>query len=274
MNSEYARRRNGRAGVRISRTLLCALLLAAPVALDAQRGDRGGRGERVRVEDAPENPPYDGRFTFVRIRYEVGLGGGGFGRRGRDVPWAHDYPRGERHFTKLFDELTTARVRTQESVILSLDDPELFKYPVAYMAEPGFWTTTEAEVEGMRTYLKKGGFFIFDDFRGQHWYNFEAQLRRVLPDARLVPLTVDHPIFDSFYKIETLVSRDPIYGAQPEYYGVFEDNDPSKRLMIIVNYNQDLSEYWEFSDEGWFPIDLSNEAYKLGVNYMIYALSR
>ena len=26
--------------------------------------------------------------------------------------------------------------------------------------------------------------------------------------------------------------------------------------------------------KGWFPIDLSNEAYKLGVNYMIYALSR
>ncbi len=253
--------------------LLAACLAAmAPAALDAQRGR--GRGERGRAAEPPENPPYDGRFTFVRIRYDVGLGGGGFGRRSRDLPWAHDYPRGERHFTKLFDELTSARVRTQESVILSLDDPELFKYPIAYMAEPGFWTTTEAEVEGMRAYLAKGGFFIFDDFRGQHWYNFEAQMRRVLPEARLVRLTVDHPIFDSFYKIETLVSRDPIYGAQPEYYGIFEDNDPTKRLMVIVNYNQDLSEYWEFSDEGWFPIDLSNEAYKLGVNYMIYALSR
>ena len=29
--------------------------------------------------------------------------------------------------------------RIDGSNILSLDDPELFNYPVAYMAEPGFW---------------------------------------------------------------------------------------------------------------------------------------
>ncbi len=44
--------------------------------------------------------------------------------------------------------------------------------------------------------------------------------------------------------------------------------------MMIVNYEFDVGEYWEFSDEGVFPIDLSNEAYKLGVNYLIYAMSR
>ena len=58
------------------------------------------------------------------------------------------------------------------------------------------------------------------------------------------------------------------------FYGIFEDNDPNKRLLAIINYNNDMSEYWEFSDEGMFPIDMSNEAYKLGVNYIIYALTR
>jgi hypothetical protein len=58
------------------------------------------------------------------------------------------------------------------------------------------------------------------------------------------------------------------------FYGFFEDNDPKKRLLAIANYNNDLSEMWEFSDEGLFPVDMSNEAYKLGVNYVIYALTR
>ena len=43
--------------------------------------------------------------------------------------------------------------------------------------------------------------------------------------------------------------------------------------MAIVNYNNDIAEYWEWSDEGWFPIEITNEAYKLGINYMVYALT-
>jgi hypothetical protein len=37
-------------------------------------------------------------------------------------------------------------------------------------------------------------------------------------------------------------------------------------LVVIANYNDDIGEYWELSDVRCYPIDLSNEAYKLGVN--------
>ena len=57
------------------------------------------------------------------------------------------------------------------------------------------------------------------------------------------------------------------------FYGLFEDNDPGKRLMAIVNFNNDISEYWEFSDQGFAPVSDTNEAYKLGVNYIIYGLT-
>ncbi|MND06663.1 hypothetical protein D3C83_281640 [compost metagenome] len=58
-----------------------------------------------------------------------------------------------------------------------------------------------------------------------------------------------------------------------EFWGIFEDNDPAKRMIAIANYNNDIGDYWEYSATGFFPVDLSNEAYKLGVNYMIYGLS-
>ena len=41
----------------------------------------------------------------------------------------------------------------------------------------------------------------------------------------------------------------------------------------IVNYNNDVAEYWERSDTGFLPVDFTNEAYKLGVNYIVYALT-
>ena len=67
----------------------------------------------------------------------------------------------------------------------------------------------------------------------------------------------------------------PPYEEQepPIYYGLFEDNDPDKRLMAIVNFNNDISEYWEYSGQGFAPVPEENEAYKLGVNYVIYGLT-
>ena len=41
----------------------------------------------------------------------------------------------------------------------------------------------------------------------------------------------------------------------------------------LINYNNDVAEYWEWSDTGFLPVDFTNEAYKLGVNYIVYALT-
>jgi hypothetical protein len=62
-------------------------------------------------------------------------------------------------------------------------------------------------------------------------------------------------------------------GIRPSYLGIFEDNDPAKRLMVIANFDNDVPEYWEWSGQGVFPFDTSSEAYKLGVNYVIYGLT-
>jgi hypothetical protein len=99
-------------------------------------------------------------------------------------------------------------------------------------------------------------------------------MRRVLPDGRFVDIGPSDAVFDSFFKIESLdiIPQDYDQG-RPVIRGMFEDNDPHKRLLLIANFNTDISEYWEFSDTGFKPIDESNEAYKLGVNYIIYGMT-
>ena len=221
-----------------------------------------------------ENVPYDGRFTFNRLRFTPSRWGPGGYIWGLDLKWNHDYPRADSHFLKILEATTAIDVRPEGTNIFALDDPELFRFPVAYLCEPGFWTLTDAEARGLREYLLKGGFVVVDDFRGRHWYAFVEALSRVLPAARLIPLEATHPVFDSFFRIDPATIDHPYFApGPPAYYGVFEDNDPSRRLMLVANYNLDIGEYWEWSDTGFIPIELSNEAYKLGVDYVVYGMT-
>ena len=233
--------------------LLC-VALAATIA-SAQR-------RRTWIEP---NVAYDARFTFVRLRYQV------YGRSG----WEFDYPAMERNFMAIVDDMTSIAPHTKESNILDMDDPELLKYPIAYLSEPGNWLPDSSEAAGLRTWLAKGGFLIVDDFYGRQWDNFERFMRRVLPSARIFPMELAHPVFDSFFRISTLEGMrhpsDTRYAA--EYLGIFEDNDPAHRLQVIINYNNDIGDYMEWSGEGWYPVNLSNDAYKLATNYLVYGLT-
>jgi hypothetical protein len=242
--------------------LLVALLLLFVVTgpLDAQRRRGRGRGEGGGAI-AP-NTENEHEFTFVRLQYT----GGGW-----NPGWYHDYPRAEQNFARILEAVTLLDPYMGGSNILRLDDPELFKYPLAYLSEPGYWSMSEAEAEGLRNYLLKGGFLIVDDFGGWDWQNFELQMRRVLPELQPVRLDMRHPIFNSFFDIRDIVFPYSYRGVA-EFWAYFENNDPEGRLLVVANYNTDIGEFWEYSDYGFVAIDLSNEAYKLGVNYLMYAI--
>lgn len=245
-------------------TALAAGVVAAPTPMPGPAGESAADVARP----GPGAVPYSGRFTFVRLRFEANGPGMGY-----TPPWAHDYPKAERNLMRILDEVSLLGPRTADTNILEVGDPDLFKYPVAYICEPGFWSPTDREVEALRAYLLKGGFLIVDDFRGGEINHFTTQMRRVLPGVELVEMELSHPVFRSFFQVESLEFTAPTFRRfEPVFYGIFEDNDPTRRLLAVVNYNNDIGDYWEFSDVGWMPVELSNEAYKLGVNYIMYAM--
>jgi Domain of unknown function (DUF4159) len=228
------------------------------------------------------NLAYDGRFTFARIKYESRPGGDYF----YGIPaWAHGYltidggERSEENLMKITQEISMLDSSPERTVVVALDDPELSRYPLAYMAEPGWWTLNDREAAGLRSYLLKGGFIIFDDFRDDgrmftgQWENFERNIRKAFPGALLFDLDPSNPVFHSFFEVneETLPNAYDV--GRPMIRGLFEDNDPSKRLMAVANYNSDISQFWQFSATGFRPVSESNEAYKLGVNYVIYGMT-
>ena len=97
---------------------------------------------------------------------------------------------------------------------------------------------------------------------------------RVLPGARFVDVDAAHPIFHSFFEIDSLDIVPQFYDqGRPVFRALFEDNDPHKRMVAVVNFNTDISNFWEYSALGFKPMEESNEAYELGVNYLFYALT-
>jgi hypothetical protein len=257
--------------------LITALIaLAAGAAFAQRRGYFFGEGEEA---IQLRNAPYDVRFTFVRLKYTTLPGGYWY----RGLPaWAHGYPVSEENLMRIMSEISYLNPRVEDLDVLAMDDPELFKYPVAYVIEPGWWTMTDTDVSSLRTYLQKGGFLIVDDFKvrgwgggmgGGGWETFEEQMLRVLPGAQFVDLDESLPIFHSFFEVKSLRDFPQAYNAGPAVFrGIYEDNDPRKRLQVVINYNTDISQFWEWSGRGLRPIDDTNEAYKLGVNYLIYGL--
>src|SRR3954452_22190781 len=139
---------------------------------------------RAAREPAIQNAPYDGRFTFARLKYTTAPGGYWY----QGMPsWSHGYPISEDNLMRIMNEVSDLGARVDAFNVFSLDDPELSKYPIAYITEAGWWQMNEAEGQAFRAYLQKGGFVIFDDFKvagtfgagGGGWATFEANMKRV-----------------------------------------------------------------------------------------------
>jgi hypothetical protein len=269
----------------LRRAALLATVVAVVLGLSAaalaqrQRGRRGFGGftgsRQLRGQEP--NAPYDGRFTFVRINYDTAPGG--FWYRGLPA-WSHGYPISEENLMKIMNEVSYLGADDQHFNTLALDDPEVFKYPLIYIIEVSWWAMTDKEGAALRAYLAKGGFVIVDDFKAtgdfgsDGWEVFAQNMRRALPDAKFVDMTPSDPIFHSFFEINSLANFPQAYNAgAPVFRGLYEDNDPTKRLQMIVNYNTDISQFWEWSGRGLRPFDETNEAYKLGVNYIMYGMT-
>ncbi|MFQ5742079.1 MAG: DUF4159 domain-containing protein [Acidobacteriota bacterium] len=214
-------------------------------------------------------------FYFTRAIYN------GYGYR-RYGSWATDYPKADRQFLWGLRRLTNIDAYEGENPV-QLTDPKLRGFPFLYALEVGYMSLTEPEVEALRSYLLAGGFLMIDDFWGtREWQNFDYQIRRVLPALEIVDIPLNHPIFHTFYNIEEILQvpgvRYAWYGGVtwerdgyiPHVRGIF---DAEGRLMVVINWNTDLGDAWEWAEDPYYPLPYSTFAYQLAVNTIVYAMS-
>ncbi len=217
-------------------------------------------------------------FYFSRVAYR-----GYRGFYGRGGSWATDYPKADQIFLSFIDRLLPNLDAFEKEFVVLLQEPELRRYPFLYALEVGRMSLNPEEVEGLRSYLLAGGFLVIDDFWGtREWENFEYEIRQVLPEYEIVDLSIDHPIFTTFYEIEEIIQvpnvNQGVYGGPtherdgyvPMVRGIHDENG---RLMVIINWNTDLGDAWEWADNPRYPLKYSTYAYEMGVNFIVYAMS-
>ena len=247
---------------------------------DGPRGQTGGRclvpGYRGTGEEDLPTPrninPTD--FTYARVRYHTQRWRGEMG----EVPWHHDYPDGDTMFPTSLGRLTTTQTTPNSYQLVDIDSKELFQYPFIYMSEPGYLNLLPADIKNLREYLDRGGFLLMDDFRGNEYDNsqFEnmaRQMNRLFPDRQMEPVGASHPIFHTFYDLSPSDMLPPyrLYNSgELQFFGI---SDEKGRLQVMIDFNNDLSEYWQALDVGQCSIHEASLSVELGVNYAIYAMT-
>jgi Domain of unknown function (DUF4159) len=274
--------------------LVVVLVLLASAAAYAQFGQFNGGGRRgggfnqgptggqclvpgygpSGEEDLPTPRKIDHiGFVYGRVRYNMQP------FRMREVPWHHDYPDGDTMFPTTLGRLTLTDTDFNSFQIVDVDSKELFKYPFVYMSEPGYLNLLPADVKNLREYLDRGGFLLMDDFRGNpesdmsQYENMRYQLKKVFPDREIQPVPSNHPIFHSFYDVEPKNMLPPYRifpSGEPAWLGI---SDAKGNLQVMIDFNNDLSEYWQALDTGACSIHEAGAAVELGVNYAVYAMT-
>jgi hypothetical protein len=215
-----------------------------------------------------------GEFHFLRMIY-VDNGVRGFGRGW----WQQDYPEAEDHFMANVTRLT--RINAGPSMVLPLTDKRLFEYPWLYATQTGYWQLSEEELDNLREYLLRGGFLMCDDFWYEDEYEvFALTMRRLFPDRDIVELHGDDAVLHVVFSINESTQIPGMRHLQgrgqvqqlppPRWFGIYDDN---KRLMVGINYNQDVGDSWEHADTPEYPEPMTAQGYRFGINYIIYAMT-
>ena len=219
-------------------------------------------------------PAASARFVFRRRGHQDWAKG--------NSSWTQDYPRADRHFSQAIRRLTRIHVRSVEQPVNLDDGNDVFNWPWLYAVQTGEWDLTDAQAAKLRDYLLRGGFFMCDDFWGpDQWAVFEQSMKRVFPDRPVVDLQNSDPIFHTIYDLDDRyqvasmgsVNAGRTYKCNPceaRWRGIYDDKG---RLLVAMSFNSDVGDSWEWADYPQYPERFAALGIRIGVNYVVYAMT-
>jgi len=238
----------------------------------------------------PLPPDYQEKseWTFARLmyppvgRYYGGVEFNGSWKNGASN-WTMDYPRSDRHLSAAVRRLTRIHARSVEEPI-DLDDGDVYDWPWLYGVEVGHWNLTATQARTLREFIDRGGFFMCDDFHGAiEWDVFVSSMRKVFPDRPIVEIDNSDAIFHTIYDLhkryqvpgalylETgLTYEKGETGKTPHFRAVYDDHG---RIVAVMCHNMDLGDSWEHADNPEYPARFSDLGIRIGVNYIVYAMT-
>lgn len=281
----------------MKRFLICASLLSllgagAAAVLFAQKPFREYPAMEGRDSQVGLPPDYTAKTEFVlgRLMYPASGGrgrGGGFGGgsdwRHNGGSWTVDYPKGDRFFASTIRRLTRIDVRSVEQPVNPEDGDDIYNWPYMHVGMPSSWNLTPEYAAKVRDYLLRGGFMLCDSFFGTaEWEGFKRGMDLIFPDRPIEDLRDDDPMFHMLYDLKdrhqvgnyrSMLRDGNAYradGDTPHWRGIRDDNG---RVVVAIAFNNDLGDSWQLADEPKYPEKYSALGIRIGVNYVVYAMT-
>lgn len=226
------------------------------------------------------------QWTFVRLKYTPTRGdlamrtryGVGFW----DDPWAIDAPAAEQNLSRRVQ--TATAIEVGEPLVMTLDDPRLFEHPWLYLVEPSNAVFSDDEAATLREFLLRGGTLTLDDFHGSFEWDLTVKLlARVFPDREIVDLSPPHPIYTSFYQLDRypqVPGLGSFFNGRTWEKGGYTARlrailDDTGRPMVLINWNTDMGDGWEWSNAEEYPgyLKWTTVAYQMMINEVVYTLT-
>jgi hypothetical protein len=224
------------------------------------------------------------QWTFVRVKYTPTTGD--LAMRTRfgfwDDPWAIDAPAAEQNLSRRVQ--TATAIEVGEPLVMALDDPRLWQYPWLYLVEPSNLVLSDDEAATLREFLLRGGTLTLDDFHGSfEWELTVRQMAKIFPDRDIVDLPPTHPIFTCFYQLDRypqVPGLGSFFNGRTWEKGGFTARlrailDDSGRPMVLINWNTDMGDGWEWSNAEDYPgyLKWTAVAYQMMINEVVYTLT-
>jgi hypothetical protein len=205
---------------------------------------------------ASPTPPGARAFGVARMKY----GGGG--------DWYGDQ-------TSLRNLLAAVRTRTSipvagdDAAVVEPGSATLFQYPFVFAAGHGNLRFTDAELPNVRRWLDSGGFLWVDDDFGIA-PSFRREMQRLYPDAELVEIPFDHPVFHQRYDFPRGLPKIHEHDGGPaRAFGIVRDG----RLCVFFSFDCDLGDGLEDEEIHHDPPEKREAALRMAMNIVQYALT-
>jgi len=158
----------------------------------------------------------------------------------------------------------------QKEIKIKLTDNNANHYPYYYLTGHGNIKFTNNEIISLREILSNGGFLHADDNYGMD-KSFRREIKKIFPNKELIELPHDHPIFKSYFKFNNGLPKIHEHDNKPpQAFGIFNNN----KLVVLYTYESDLGDGWEDPSVHNCPEKLRENALKMGVNIIYYALTQ
>lgn len=148
--------------------------------------------------------------------------------------------------------------------------PDLFEAPFLYMTGHHDFTLTDAEVANLRMYLSNGGFLLADACCGRRAFDeaLRRELARVFPGRELEPIPRDDPFYSCLYRIGRVRHTLSEGTHEPPLLGMRVQG-----VYAVVYSPVDLGNGWEGVDHPFVNSVAREDALKIGMNAVMYALT-